>query len=778
MPLVPCWESFWGAFEMLTDRQINHLLTIFALLSCFSFAGIGDKENQWFWFSLRILGAGCAVSAVYGYCQEDREVERNDENTRILDAVEDVKHSHEWEKYQLILSHAKEVETYQAQIAQLQHQLELAEQASFEQIETAKEQLALAYHRLQQEREQLTQEKSLLDEHWETQQQSLVAREEALQEREATYETAILEEYRARFQALQEQEVALATQEQQMLAGFEQEWARREEVYSQIADAALTEATKLKQPDYPQGHTPEELLACEAVKCLHEHGVIAKQTQVKPLPNGRFELSFTPCPVLADGQSSTPIRSLTEAYKKIERELIKPLRLAVRGCSADPVIEPIHAGIKLIFDVSGTDWEAIAQERKAQAEKVHDPDPSHLFHLITASPHLCLMGDSGEGKTTLINNVLTLMGQELGDGVTLIGVNPKPDEDTDLSLLKYSSFETSIFGLLEAIAEIIHRLHLKDEAVQKRRQNPAHPFPDHQPFIYFFDEFSEFSGVWNRCKPEVMETVLDEFEESLPYERREVMKLIRMRVSPSTFVTDLLKFGWRIGRTEKVKLLIAGQNLKASVLGTTIQDLQQLPFIYLGAAINEGLENRVLDWQKPALEQEQQHRSRLVAIGKANPFYGLFVPKGSKKAYFATLPAPRQYQTAPITASDAPVNQSPAPTDPQAVQELERLWALSSESRTEEDGTRTEAVPTYFDPLDPELSPSLVAAVLHHWAAYQSQTKVIELVWNTPKSGSSKSYRAAKWKFRRILRKHDRPLPGKPWGDDPDDCKHFHEVLQ
>jgi hypothetical protein len=217
-----------------------------------------------------------------------------------------------------------------------------------------------------------------------------------------------------------------------------------------------------------------------------------------------------------------------------------------------------------------------------------------------------------------------------------------------------------------------------------------------------------------------MESILNEFEESLPYEKRNVMSLIRMRVSPSTFVTDLLKFGWRVGRSEMVKVLIAGQNLKASVLGVTIQDLQQLPFIYLGAAINEGLENRVHSWQKSSLEQEYEHRSRLVTYSKASPFYGLFVPKGSKQAYFATLPAPQQHTPAPPESLDTPTDQPHAPTSPQMVQELERLWALPSEPRTSAENPCTDLVQRQYDPLEPENSRELINLVLKAWDTYKS----------------------------------------------------------
>ena len=71
--------------------------------------------------------------------------------------------------------------------------------------------------------------------------------------------------------------------------------------------------------------------------------------------------------VLVDGKLSTPIRSSGEALKKVEKELLKPLRIGVPGCYADPIAEPIDGGLKLTFDVSGTDWEALDQEGPAGA---------------------------------------------------------------------------------------------------------------------------------------------------------------------------------------------------------------------------------------------------------------------------------------------------------------------------------------------------------------------------------------------------------------------------
>lgn len=764
----------------------NHILTVLALLSLFSFVGIGDRANQWFWLSLRVLGWGAAIAAVVGYHQTETDTATLAEHAYLLDAINEVKQGYEWQQVQLQLAHQQALAQYEQAIAHLHAQLQAAEVANFDQMEAAKDQLALEQERLQQLRDRLAQEQALLDEHFHDQQQALEARAQALTEREGQLTADLQAQIEAERDRLQQQEDALNERERLMLQQFEQEWAAREDFYGAIAQAAINESASLKQPDLPTGTSPEELLAREAIRCLYEHGIVVKKPFVRPLPASRFELHFEVLPVLVDGTRSTPIRSTGEALKQIAKDLLKPLRIAVPGCCADPSIEPIPGGLKLVFDVSGTDWTALARERQAQASAIADPDPSHLAIFIKENPQICLMGDSGEGKTTLINHLIALMAQEFGDDVGLILTNPKPNEDTDLSTLKYADFDASIFGLLEAATEILYRLQLNTSALLERRTIPAHPLPVFTPLIYFFDEFSEIAGVWNRCKPEIMAEVLDDFTRCLPPEKLHVMDFIRKRVSPGSFAGDLLKFCWRVGRSEKVKLLIAGQNLKASSIGVLVTDLHQTAIVYLGEAMREGMDKRVSPWQKESLQQEYAHRSQQVAAKKASRFYGLFVPKGSK-AYFATLPVAGAGSNENTFGNSvrSPENPAPpaplAPSAPDVVQELERLWHLplndGDPDRTASDRTRTNPVPEPFDPLAPEITRALIEVVLQYFDVYQAQTKVIELVWQVGKSGTSNKYRAAKWKFRRILHKYQRPLPGKPWGEDPDDDKPFHAIV-
>lgn len=67
----------------LTERQSNHVLTHLALLSLLTFMGIGDRQNQWLWLSLQIVGCGAALSAGYGYRKEEENIRICFSNSRI-----------------------------------------------------------------------------------------------------------------------------------------------------------------------------------------------------------------------------------------------------------------------------------------------------------------------------------------------------------------------------------------------------------------------------------------------------------------------------------------------------------------------------------------------------------------------------------------------------------------------------------------------------------------------------------------------------------------------
>lgn len=108
------------------------------------------------------------------------------------------------------------------------------------------------------------------------------------------------------------------------------------------------------------------------------------------------------------------------------------------------------------------------------------------------------------------------------------------------------------------------------------------------------------------------------------------------------------------------------------------------------------------------------------------------------------------------------------------VQRLNHAFSLDYEAS---ESDRTAPAPLEFDPLHPAISPALVQRVLDVFDEEMGQNRTIQRVWGVAKSGTSQKYRAAKWLFRKILNDHSRKLPGKAWGEDPDDLKTFEEVL-
>ncbi len=658
---------------MLNYRQTNHALTILALLSCFTFAGIGDKENEWFWLSLRTMGAGCASAAAFGYRQEEVQAETDNENTRLLEAVGDVKQGHDWREYQLQIAHAQQIESYEARCAYLEKLVEQSEEASFEQIESAKDQLAIASHRLQQERDLLEQEKLLLDQHWEAQQQGLLDRESALQEREETYETAILEEYRDRIEALQAKEQALENQEQQMLEGFEREWTEREGVYSQMVDASIQEAQRLKQPDLPTGGTPHELLARDAIRFLHEHGVIAKQTIVKTLPKQKFEVLFSVLPVTPTKQDASFARDVAEAYKKIERELLKPLRAVVVGCNHDPAVEPISipfAGLKLTFDVSGVDWVASEKIEKTDAGNLlPEPKPEHFEEFIQRAPHIGMFGATRVGKTVAMNNVIGVMQKLLGGNATLIVGDAKLSKELKALKPKYLGAKQVLMGLRDASDEVQHRIDLRHDDYLHDR--PLREFETDRR-IYLFDEINEVIRRFNM--PIDLEDI--EFLTDNDFPRKFAVSTYLMRI-------------WQMGAELGVASLITGQNLMAGTLKINIVDLENVGLMYLGGAISVGINYRCKGTEKSLMEQEFQTRRELREKSPDDlrfKYYAMFAA-ANERPYFSQLPPPGQYALVGVeTAVESPTTSDLIEEEVEEVEiDLESLWDLDSEDCHEDE---------------------------------------------------------------------------------------------
>ncbi|NEQ96339.1 MAG: hypothetical protein F6K30_06385 [Cyanothece sp. SIO2G6] len=811
----------------------NHILVGMGFLTLLSFGWLGNPQAKRMVLSVQLFGFCSVASALVGYGYDRRNGVLYGHQRELAATAQQVSGLYQIQLAQMQQQYVQEFERLKAQLDQQQQELEaayeecLADNHRLQQqlrIKTNSEQQEIEQARaeLQSERDKLERERTMLWQHIEQTQEEL----EQVQA-ELDSERQHLATQREQFALEVEQEVKaaqeeLAAKEAEMRTHFEQEWQTREEYYSGMAEQALTQYQLSKRPDLPTGHTHEELLSRDVIRTLEQWSIIAKRPEVRPLPGKKFSVSFEVFPVLEDGTIQTVIRSTAEAYKliKTKPEVLASLKGSVPGCHENPSVQSIpNNRLELIFDISGVDWNAIEiQKQEQELQAIREPGWEHLIRFVAENPHVNIMADSGSGKTTLIDNIIAIAKHEFGDATELIGVNPKPTEETDLSTLEYIGFEESIYGLLEAATDVFFRVETNNDIVRQNKKRPPEQhrkFPKWNPRIFLIDELTELLGHWNGLKEAQMDEIMEDFLFRVSNERKVAVELIWKRVRPATFASDLVRICWRVGRSEKIKLIVAGQNLMANIFRCNITDIQQQAYIYAGETITEGIAKRIKAWHREEVQAAYAQRSKLLEAGEINKFFGLFVPKDGKP-YFAQFPGKGEYQvflTDPeidvenlvaldnsdvengrtdCTDEDDPTAPAPAPaSDPRT--QLESLLDIdfsephpadipphdppSHPVRPEPDPHRTDPVREHFNPLNETISSELIEAVMVAWVQIKNQTKVIERVWGVRRSGSSKGYRAAKHHFRQILHQLDIPL-STPWGRDPDDDRPFKEIIK
>ena len=617
-----------------------HILTGFACFSLFSFAMTGDIGFRWFWNATKLLGAGAAIEAAILYQKRGREEALTLENQHVSTVTGDLRYGYET---QLDAQRSHYEQTIQQLLAQsqadiqtLRQQLEQAELRKLQAVETERERLALEWSRLQRELERLQSERTLLDQWHDDQQVALAAWEGNLTAQEESFEAALqakIQEAQAHYDA---KHAELESRHEKLLAAIEQELTEQKTFYMELVGEALSEAHKLKKPDLPAGGSPYELLARDVIRTLYEYGVIVKQPVVKPLTKSRFELSFAILPIEPPstnaGNKSTQVhyvRNLSEAFKLIERDLLKPLRAAVPGCNSDPKVEPISvpfAGIRLTFDVSGIDWEAQEKlEKTNPALLLKEPSPEHFEAFIQRASHIGLFGGTRVGKTVAMNNIIAVQQQLLGGDAKLIVGDAKLSVEIRALRPSYLGAEECLLMLRDASDEVQKRIDLRAEDYRQNR--PLRLF-DHDKRLYLLDEVNEVISRFNN-----------------PLDPKDI-EFLDAHAMPKRFAVSiyLLRL-WRMGAELGILSLIAGQNLMANVLKMNIVDLENVGLQFLGGAISVGINYRCKGSEKTAMEQEFQQRRALREQYPDEPqfkYYAMFA-LANEKPYMAKMPGVGAY---------------------------------------------------------------------------------------------------------------------------------------
>ncbi|WP_088889817.1 hypothetical protein [Leptolyngbya ohadii] len=815
-------------------REVKPRLWLLVLATCTTLT-FGVRPQQpllaTLLWAIRLGGAACAIAALY----RDPEVEIYDpiaeatalhqfQMTRLQEQHQATLQQQQWEIQQYYDAQA----TQQIQ-STIDYYAKLLQQKEYELLQL-RQSLANQQIEFETEKQRLTQSWQSQWERLEVQTAELEATKNQLKaERDAIHAWA--EEKAVELDAAERDarsqlsaraaklEQDLDNQRKLLIEEFEKQHhalvaAAQKEIdrYRQlIADQEATIESQrlyiynLQQPQYVEGTTTEELLADRVIAYLYEQGIIVRSPLVTPYGKAKFRLSFGIL-VIAPGKNEKVkyAESLIDAYKRLER-VKEGIRGVVPGCRTMPELELLHRQIRLTIDTSGVDWEA---EARRAAEAIAEPPQEHFELFVESCYHIGLFGPTRMGKTVCINNILAIMQRRLGGNAELIVGDAKLS--TALKVLKprYLGAKECLKGLREAADEVQRRIELRE--ADYRNDRPLREFDEDQR-IYFFDEINEVISRFNQ-----------------PVDPDDIEWLKDHDFPPKFAVSTYLLRLWRMGAELGVLTLIAGQNLMANQLKINVVDLENLGLLFMGGAISIGINYRCKGTEKSDLEaQYRLRRERYFKTkDKQYRYYGLFALP-NEQPYLAQMPTPDAYLstfTIPLleaTETDEDeesefleneLTQTQLDEDDRSVQDIETLGADfgadgadagadSAGSGAAPDGTSpapevvrrledllhqdfTGAHPTDHasgaapeNPLAPGISPALVQRVLVQYDQLQNQSKVIEKVWGTPRSGTSIKYLAAKWKFRKILYENGRKLPGKAWGEDPNDWKSFDELI-
>lgn len=581
---------------------------------------------------------------------------------------------------QLIYRHEQQLQQFRAQTEQSQgvaiewqHQVEAlnleltqVQAAALEQLNQERDNIALKEMQFQRQQEQLeTQRHQLQEEHqqldqWLAQQkQALVQQREALETREVTLETSLAQQYQEHLQELQQREQALRDREMafaeqleqrvlaeetrlkeleaEMMANFERLWSEREQLYSALANKAMTDAYKLKQPDKTPGATHEELLADKVIDLLYRHGIIAKRPVVEPKPHNQFDLTFTILPidpVLNHNRGADEpeyITNLVDAFKLIQTKLLDGIKNVVNGCASKPQAEMVYGGIKVAIDISGIDWEAQAQERKrAKEPQIIESDPNWLLLVAETGNHFRITGPTDSGKSVLADNLVGALRAVFGTlRVTLA--------DPKYPFTEWTTFEPNFKGADECLVGVGKLERLVDSRfIQARLDKDAgRPIREFPAELFALDE---------------AEILMDEARL-----RDDIDPPGRGQLSMQRNLARMLRKGLKLGRglTRKkgkgLKVLYVAQSPLCSRLGLNRDDFDQSVNIFIGENIPRALDEE-LKGKVSAADKEFWLAQYHMRVARGDEYFCLIKMPG-KRPFIATMPVPGTYAVNEVNTS-------------------------------------------------------------------------------------------------------------------------------
>lgn len=459
-----------------------------------------------------------------------------------------------------------------------------------------------------------------------------------------------------------------------LMAQHSQELEQTHKMYATYLQGKDVQIQTLKEPEYFPNTRTEFIFANEVIRFMSDNGVTVRGKEV----------------LVFDEELCIELRPFKNSELSVTLEKIKKLLPGIQSLSpnwgATPQLQVRSHCFALILGSKYqqfTDKDEVKEEEKTY---IIEPSLDNYMEFFNAQTHVGVVGRTGSGKTTLFENILGGLIKSLtgnGEKCQIVYTNPKPPKvgESKLERPDYRTFQTSIYGLLECALEVYYRIENNRDAEDKNPDNPD--YQDFEPMLFVFDEYPEISAKWNKISESKLEKTLNSFV-ALMHEKGKqhlsatlALMVENEEFTHQKFAGELLKTISRLGRSEKIKILLGGQNLMPSVLDLNKIELGNFGWVCSGDfGIEYGLSNLTQSFERKKLLPQWEARKTAAHDDRSLSYYSLFIPQ-SGRPYFANNPKPGYFEVKMDNISE----------------ERERLNALLSKSGKE------------FDPRD--LNPSM-----------------------------------------------------------------------
>ncbi|MGB3205204.1 MAG: type IV secretory system conjugative DNA transfer family protein [Crinalium sp.] len=299
---------------------------------------------------------------------------------------------------------------------------------------------------------------------------------------------------------------------------WQQQYNDQAQMYEQIINQQYQKIAQLEGIKRPKGNSRIEWVADQIIDVLLEYEIYCDYKDSHAVPG---------CDLIwVIPRTGVRVRKL--------KDIAEEIQLRIPGIEVPPEITVSDGAIQISCSADKAKVDRKAVEK---GNKLIEPS-GDWFRAMTTHPdvnHLFCNGDTGSGKSTLIDNFICLAKQELGNNVEIIIIDPKfPDStwviDGEEILPQYKGYEPLTDEYGEEHPSALDGLRAMYDDVRSRLENAAQAKlagrekPNRIPRIYVIDEAEDLIATFGDDAAEPIRSVL------------------------------------RVGRSTKVKAVIIGQN--------------------------------------------------------------------------------------------------------------------------------------------------------------------------------------------------------------------------